>query len=130
MAIKNVTIQQICNIAEALGTMSVSVPMRYKDARRLNDITKLFNERRSIFVDEERKLIGDCGGTIGSNGAITFETNDATALFMRRRNEMLREEDDVDFTPVDLSHYAEYITLHSNAIDILDGVIIFDACDK
>lgn len=120
------TVKEIIDIMSALHKVRMMHPMKYRDARQLNDLKKLFKERADLAADMERKLIETNGGEVDSRGHVKFPSSGAANAYIEEREKMFAETDDVDFVPVNLSAYVDYIEIDADTVDALDYVLILE----
>lgn len=122
---KEMTALEVAQVARALSSITISCRTSYKVARAFIELKDFFSKQASIVVAEEDRLVEEHGGTIVS-GSPRFTSPDAAIAFAKAHNEMLADRDEFEFMPVDLSAYADNISLEPDALLVLDGIVIFE----
>ena len=120
------TARRVVDAYAALNTIHFTCRLKYRDARKLSDLKKLFKERIGVIGQMESDLVKQCGGQILENGKLEFSEPTFAETFIGEHTKMFEEKDDVDFTPVDLSAYVDNIEIPVESIEALDGIILFD----
>jgi hypothetical protein len=119
------TARQIVDIFAALNTMQFNCRLKYRDARKLSDLKKLFKDRSEIIGQMERELVKKSGGVVGPDGKIQFDSPQTATAFLTEHEKLFEEKDEVEFTPVDLSDYIDNVEITVEGIEALDGIILF-----
>lgn len=123
------TTRRIVDAYAALNAIHFTCRLKYRDARKLSDLKKIFKGRCDVIGKLETDLVKQCGGQIHEDGKIEFSEPEFAATFVGEHNKLFEETDDVDFTPVDMSSYIDNIEIPVESIDALDGIILFDKED-
>lgn len=120
-----ITVQDTMAAYRALKALTVSVPVKYCDARMFCDILDEFEKRCSIIESNLQKIIAKFGGNATGNGLIEFPDSGAKTEFEIEYNEFMMQEDSIEYQEVNLSEYADYITLPIDAVKNLNRFIVF-----
>lgn len=121
------TARKIVDICAALNDLRFNCRLEYKYARKLNDLKKLFKDRADVILEMERKLIETHSGEMDSQGGIKFATPQAAQEFLKEREKMFTEEDEIDVELLDLSKYCDNAEIAVEAVEAIDDIIIFEA---
>lgn len=120
------TPERIVKIHDALLELT-GVRFPYKVARQLAALNRRVNEETDIISTMERDLVKQFGGTMSKLGALRFENDETREAFaIAHAAIMLEENEEVTFPTVDLSKYTSMMTLSPSALDVLEGIIIFE----
>lgn len=122
---KEMTAIAVAHVAAALESLDVRCRVPFGIARGIHSLRKVFVEHRAIIADEEKKLIEKYHGTF-ANGNPRFTSREDADGFAMEHSKLMAEVDEVEFTPVDLSPYIDFIECSMDAIDTLDGIIAFE----
>lgn len=120
------TTKRIVEVSNALNNLHFTCRLKYRDARKLNDLKKLFKSRCEIVANLEQELVRRFNGTVEQNGQIRFETPEDANAFAIERIKLFQEKDDVEFPPVDISKYVDNLEMPVESVEALDGVFIFE----
>lgn len=120
---------EVINVHNALYELSKTV-FPYKTARKIAGLSKRVKEEIDIINSQEHAIADKHGGKYEPGGKINFPDEDAAVEFAREFDAMMNEEVDINFTPVDVSKYADALRLTPKTIETLDGVIIFEEGDN
>ena len=123
------TARQVVDICTALKTMQIKCRMKYRDARKLSDLKKLFEERTHVIGHMESDLVKNCGGTIRQDGKVEFSEPSLAETFVSEHNKLFEDKDEIEFAPVDLSEYIDDIEITVEGVEALDGIILFSKED-
>lgn len=121
-----VTAKKILEINSALSRMQIVCPMRFRDARKLNELKKLFSARSAVIAEMEKNLIDNNGGSADERGSVNFKDVQSKEKFVRERDAMLADTDDIEYEPINLSAYIDFIEVPVEVVDTLEEVIIFE----
>lgn len=118
------TVQQMLNALPVLQKMmDLKLPM--KKAYKVYSLAKAIEDKRQFFVDQEKKLIEDCGAEILENGNIKFKSVEDQMKFSKEHLELLNCELE-DFVTIELSFDdLGDATFTAKDLMALEGVINF-----
>lgn len=122
---KNMTALSVAQVSTALEALNVTCRMTFRDARAIYNLRKAFAEQRDVVATEEKKLIEKFHGSI-ADGRPRFTSPDEAICFAKEHSVMMSEKAEVEYEPVDLSVYADFIECTLDSIDVLDGIVIFE----
>lgn len=121
------TVERMVRIANALDGISIGCRIPYKTARNLNHLMQLFRECRKVAAEQETKLVEACGGSVDSaTGEYKFSSPGDFERFCKEQAVLLNDTDTVEFDPVNLSEFVDFISMPFEALGVLDGIIIFE----
>lgn len=126
METKKLSVKEMCDISVALNSIKISTLMKYRDARRFNELKSLFSNRASLAYELEVDMIGQYGGAVNDDGIVSFKSQSDADAFVAARVSSMNEVDEVCFETADLSSYIDNISLTPEAIGILDGIVVFE----
>lgn len=120
------TARHVMDVFNALYAMQFTCRLKYRDARKLSDLKKLFKDRADVVGQMERELIEKNNGTVSQDGKIQFDSPETANIFLKEHAKLFEEKDEINFSPVDLSAYADNVEVTVEGIESLDGIILFD----
>lgn len=122
---KEMTALEAAKVANALESLNVLCCVSFRDARAIRNLRRVFVEQRDIVADEESKLVEKYHGKF-VDGKPRFTAPDDAVGYAVEHGKMLAEKDEIEFVPVDLSAYTDFIVCPVDAIDSLEGIVVFE----
>lgn len=101
------------------------IPFPFKTARQLAKLKSRLDEEYLTVYNMDQALVRDMGGEIKANGNYKFQNSEALNEFLKRRDEMMDQEDSITFPVVDLSKYTDMIRISPGALEALEGIVAF-----
>lgn len=96
----------------------------YRASRSIAALKKRLSEEIDVISDMERAVVDRHGGN-PDNGAYKFDSPEAAAACDGELRALRAQEDDIELPDVDLSEYTGQLRLSANALEALEGLVIF-----
>ena len=127
-----VQVSKIYNAATAIDQMHIRHELPYRTVREFQQIRRMLKTEAETLISEQAKLIELHNGKTGDNGRISFSNRDDLNAFETAWKNLMDEEVDLDFTPLDVSEYAESVKFDAvdADIDALSAFIILERGDN
>lgn len=116
---------QVVSAYKAINELT-SVVLPYHATRSLTILKKELADEFETVATMERNLIEECGGEMAPDGTFHFPNEADTEEFMGKYNALMHQDDDVKLPVADLSKYTDMIRISSNAVEALDGLVVFE----
>lgn len=108
--------------------MSIALP--FKEARALARLKRSLEENINVIVENEHKLLQAHNGTAIRPGEYKFKDNETAMRFYEDLQAFQNQDDDTISLPtVDLSDQADQLNISAEAIEALEGLVIFERED-
>lgn len=108
-----------------------SIALPFKEARALARLKKSLEENLGVILDAERKLVQAHGGAYTEKpGRYRFKDNETAMRFYEDLQAFQNQDDDtISLQTVDLSGQADQLNISAEAIEALEGIVIFERED-
>lgn len=118
------TPNQIVNAYKAIRCLS-DVVLPYKKARELSRLKKRIADEFGVVVEMESALVDKYRGK-RDGGKYTFDSPETTNAFLTEYEKAMEQDAVFALRPVDLSDHIGQLKISVEAIEALDGIIIFE----
>ena len=97
----------------------------YRVTRELHHLKKRLTEEFEVIFESERSLVTKYGGKPTKQGA-HFEHPEDFEYFKDAYEAFMHQDAEVELPKVNLAAYADTLNISANAIDALEGLVIFE----
>lgn len=104
----------------------LDVVLPYRASREIARLKKRLDEEFSTVLSMEQALVKKYGGESHENGKYHFPSPEDTKAFAEELSAAMRQEDHIKLPQVDLSPYSGLIRVSADAIEALEGLVVFD----
>ena len=120
------TLEKAIGAAQIIARLNTTRMKFSATARKLFELKKLLEPNFEFYVEEERKLIEELGGTIKEDGAILFANQkDGIQKLSEGRKELLATECEIPIDKPIIFHDSEGVQVSGDEIGLLDGLADF-----
>lgn len=117
--------KKIVDANKAITELS-GIVLPYKAARAVVSLKRRLAEEFDMIADMEKTAIEKNGGKIDESGNVRFSDIENAKKFSEERTKFMNEEADIVLPEVDLSEYADQISLSPDSLSALENIVIFD----
>lgn len=118
------TPNKIVSAYRAIKEISV-IAFPFKTARAIASLKRCLQEEVGTIVDAEYAMIEKHSGK-ATGARVDFDHPEKAASFQAEYDDFMNQDADIEFPVVDLSEHTDVISLTPDAIDALDGIVIFE----
>ncbi len=118
------TPNQIIGAYKAIHELTTII-FPYAVTRNIANLRNRLKEEFQIIADIESGIIKKYGGEL-KNNSIQFPNKEARQKYITEYNSIMAEKDNVELPVVNLSKYTDRIAISPDAMNALEGIVIFE----
>ena len=120
------TLEKAIGAAQIVARLNTARMKSSATARKLFELKKLLEPNFEFYVEEERKLVDELGGTIKEDGAILFaDQAEGLRQLTEGRKELLATECEIPIDKPIIFRDNEGVQVSGDEIGLLDGLADF-----